>query len=107
MGGANLSYRRKSYALTNLIDMLPFVDATAPSQLSANLEFAHLIAGHYKNRYTGEYSYIDDFESSSTSIDLRTPYSWSLASTPLNNTSSGLFPEAALSNNTDYGKTAR
>lgn len=102
--GANLSYRRKSYALTNLIDMLPFVDATAPSQLSANLEFAHLIAGHYKNRYTGEYSYIDDFESSSTSIDLRTPYSWSLASTPLNNTSSGLFPEAALSNNTDYGK---
>ncbi|MDO5664640.1 MAG: cell surface protein SprA [Bacteroidia bacterium] len=102
--GLNTSFKKESYALTNLLDMLPFVEATAPSQLSANLEFAHMIPGHYKNKYTGGYSYLDDFETSTSGIDLRSPYNWSLASTPLNNTSSGLFPEAALSNNIDYGK---
>lgn len=102
--GANLSYKKKSYVLTNLIDKLPFVDATAPSQFSADLEFAHMIPGHYQNKYTGEFSYLDDFEASTSGIDLRSPYGWTLASTPYNNTSSGLFPEAALSNNIDYGK---
>jgi cell surface protein SprA len=102
--GVNLDYKKESAALTNLLDMLPFVEATAPSQLSARLEFAHLIAGRYKNKYTGGYSYLDDFESSASGIDLRSPYGWSLAATPYNSASAGLFPEAALSNNTEYGK---
>ena len=102
--GVNMSWERESYALTNLLDMLPFTEATAPSQLSADLEFAQMIAGHYSNKYTGSYSYLDDFESSTSAIDLRTPYYWSLAATPYNNTPSALFPEAALTNNTDYGK---
>jgi len=102
--GLNTSFRKQSYALTNLLDMLPFVEASAPSQLSANLEFAHMIPGHYRNKYTGGYSYLDDFETSTSRIDLRSPYGWALASTPFNDTSTGLFPEAALSNNIDYGK---
>ncbi len=102
--GLNLDYKKESIALTNLLNMLPFVEATAPSQLSARVEFAHLIAGHYKNKYTGGYSYLDDFESSASGIDLRNPYGWSLAATPYNNTSTGLFPEAALSNNIEQGK---
>lgn len=102
--GANVMYKTQSYALTNLIDKLPFVEATAPSHFSVNLEFAHMIPGHYRNKYVGDYSYLDDFETSTSSIDLRSPYAWSLAATPYNNTSSGLFPEAALSNNVDYGK---
>lgn len=102
--GLNTSFRKQSYALTRLLDMLPFVDASAPSQLTANLEFAHMIPGHYSNKYTGGYSYLDDFETSTSKIDLRSPYAWTLASTPFNDTSTGLFPEAALSNNTDYGK---
>lgn len=102
--GVNTLFRKQSYALTNLIDMLPFTDATAPSQLTANIEFAQMIPDHYKDKYTGGYSYLDDFETSTSGIDLRSPYNWSLASVPLNNTSSGLFPEAALSNNIDYGK---
>ncbi len=102
--GANVSYRKESYALTNLLDMLPFVDATVPSQFIANAQFAHIIPGHYTNKYTGGYSYLDDFETSTSVIDLRSPYAWTLASTPYNNTSTALFPEAALSNNTDYGK---
>ncbi len=101
--GLNASYKKQSYALTNLIDKLPFVEATAPSQLSAGAEFAHIIPGHYKNKYTGSYSYLDDFEASTSGIDLRTPYSWTLASTPFNNTATGLFPEAAMSNNLEYG----
>ncbi len=102
--GFNTSYKKQSYALTNLIDMLPFVEATAPSHFAFNLEFAHMIPGHYTNKFTQGYSYIDDFETSTSAIDLRSPYSWSLASTPYNNTSTGLFPEAVLSNNIDYGK---
>lgn len=102
--GLNLSYRKQSFALTNLIDKLPFVEAAAPSELTTNMEFAHLIPGHYQNRYTGGFSYLDDFETSTSSIDLRSPHAWTLAATPYNNGTGGLFPEAALSNNTDYGK---
>lgn len=104
MWGANLSYRKQSYALTNIINMLPFVEATMPSELKANLEFAYLLPGHYENKYIGEYSYLDDFESPSSGIDIRNPYSWTLSSTPFNNSSTGLFPEAALSNDIEYGK---
>lgn len=102
--GLNMDYKKESVILTNLLNLLPFVEATAPSQLSARMEFAHLIAGHYENKHTGSYSYLDDFESSASAIDLRNPHTWSLAATPYNNTSTGLFPEAALSNNTEYGK---
>lgn len=102
--GLNLRWESESYALTNLLDMLPFTEATQPSQLSADLAFAQMIAGHYSNKYTGSYSYLDDFDSSTSAIDLRTPYNWTLAATPYNNAPSALFPEAALTNNSDYGK---
>lgn len=102
--GLNSSFRKESHAFTRLLDMLPFVEATAPSQLTGNLEFAQMTPGHYRNRYTGGYSYLDDFETSTSRIDLRSPYGWSLASTPFNDTSTALFPEAALTNNIDYGK---
>ncbi len=42
---------------------------------------------------------IDDPDINQTTIDLSDPSSWTLASTP-----AGLFPEASLSNNVDYGK---
>lgn len=102
--GINTSYRTQSQWLTNLVDKLPFVNATAPSQFSIDAEFAQMLPGHYKNKYTGAYSYLDDFESSTSGIDLRSPYAWNLAATPFNNTEKGLFPEAALTNNIDYGK---
>ena len=102
--GLNTSFKKESYTITNLLDMIPFVEATAPSLINANVEFAHMIPGHYTNKYTQGHSYLDDFETSTSGIDLRSPYSWFLASTPLNNTSSGLFPEASLSNDIEYGK---
>jgi len=103
--GLNASLRKESFAITNLLDKLPFVEAVAPSQITANAEFAQILPGHYTNPYTGSYSYLDDFETSTSNIDLHSPYAWTLASTPFNNTSTGLFPEAGLSDNIDYGKT--
>lgn len=101
--GANLSYRTKSQSLTNLLDKIPFLNLTAPSEISVNAEFAHLIPGHYEGRYAKGYSYIDDFETSQGQIDLKNPYAWTLASTPFQDTPSPLFPEASLTNDVRYG----
>lgn len=95
--GLNTSYRTSSQWLTNLVDKLPFVNATAPSQISFNAEFAHLIAGHYENEYAGGYSYLDDFESAKSRISVLQPYGWKLASTP------SLYQEAKLINDAAYG----
>ena len=102
--GANLAYKGESQWLTNVVDKLPLLNLTQPSQISLNAEFAHLIAGHYQNENTGRYSYLDDFESTRNSIDLLNPYLWSLASTPYDNGAAAKFPEASLVNNTEYGK---
>ena len=103
--GVNLDYKGQSQWLTNMFDKLPLLSLTQPSSFSVNAEFAHLIAGHYQNKYTGEFSYLDDFESTQSEFDLLNPYYWNYASTPFDdNKATALFPEAGLSNNTDYGK---
>jgi cell surface protein SprA len=103
--GVNLDYKGQSQGLTNLFDKLPLLSLTQPSTFSVNAEFAHLIAGHYKNRYTGEFSYLDDFESTQSTSDLLNPFFWKLASTPFdNNVTTALFPEAGLINDVNYGK---
>ena len=102
--GTNLAYRKESIALTNLLDKLPFVEATQPSELTTRLEFAQMIPGYRKSGERGGHSYLDDFETSISGIDLRSPYAWSLAATPHNDGPESLFPEAALSNHIDYGK---
>lgn len=102
--GLNASYKTESQWLTNLFDKLPLLTLTKPSQISLNAEFANLIAGHYENKYSGGYSYLDDFESTQSSFDLTNPYSWQLASTPYDDGVSPLFPEASKVNDIDYGK---
>lgn len=104
MWGVNFSYNKEFMWLTNLINRIPTVNATAPSRLSLQGEFAQLIPHAQKSGSNKGSSFIDDFESAQTGIDLRSPYSWFLASTPYDNGASALFPEAALSNNVDYGK---
>ncbi|MDR1880255.1 MAG: cell surface protein SprA [Tannerellaceae bacterium] len=97
--GVNTAYKGESQWLTNLVDKLPLLTLTKPSQISFNAEFAHLIAGHYENKYTGGYSYLDDFESTQSGIDLLQPYPWNLASTPYE-----AFDEARAVNDLTYGK---
>jgi len=104
MWGLNFAYKSEFMWLTNLLNKIPTVNATAPSRLSLQGEFAQLIPHQQKSGSNQGSSYIDDFESAQSGIDLRSPYAWFLASTPYDNSSSALFPEAALSNNVDYGK---
>jgi len=102
--GLNTSYRTESQWLTNLADKIPLLNLTKPSTVNFNAEYAQLIPGHSSSISKQGTVYIDDFESSQTNIDLSNPYNWSLASTPYDDSGSPLFPEAALSNNVDYGK---
>ena len=64
-----------------------------------------MIAGHYENKNTGGYSYLDDFESTQSNFDLSDPYPWQLSSVPYDDGTPQLFPEAGLTNNIDYGKS--
>lgn len=103
--GLNASYKAESQWLTNLFDKLPLLTLTKASQISFNAEFAHLIAGHYENKNTGGYSYLDDFESTQSGFDLLNPYPWNLASVPYDDSNNPRFPEASLVNNINYGKS--
>jgi cell surface protein SprA len=102
--GANVAYRGESQWLTNLFDNIPLLNLTQPSRINFNAEFAHLIAGHYESKYTGEHSYLDDFESTQSNYDLLNPYPWALASVPYDNSTDAFFPEASLVNDVNYGK---
>ena len=102
--GMNMSYNKNFMWLTNLVNKIPTVNATAPSTLSVQGEFAQLIPHKQKTGTNSGSSFIDDFETSQNTIDIRSPYSWFLASTPYDSSADALFPEAALSNNIEYGK---
>lgn len=104
MWGLNLSYNKEFLWLTNLLNKVPTINVTAPSALRVNAEFAQLVPHKQKTGTTKGSSYIDDFESTQTGVDLRNPYSWTLASTPYDPSGDALFPEAGMSDNVDYGK---
>ena len=101
--GANVSYNSQFMWLTNLLNKIPTVNAVAPSSISFLGEFAQLVPHQAKTGSNSGSSYIDDFESTQSGIDIRAPYSWGLASTPYDPSESALFPEATLSNNVTYG----
>jgi cell surface protein SprA len=98
--GVNASWKTELQWLTLLVDKVPWINATAPSTFQVNAEFAHLIPGHTRDVGVVGTAYIDDFESTKTSIDIHYPMYWKLASTPM-----GLgYDEAVLGNNVDYNK---
>ena len=74
MFGFNLSYNTKFMWLTNLLNKIPTVNAVAPSTFNVNAEFAQLVPHKQKSGSNKGSSYIDDFESSQSGIDLRSPY---------------------------------
>ena len=80
--GVNGIWKTEMQWLTNAIDKIPWINATAPSSLSLNAEFAHLIPGHTNDVGAVGTAYIDDFESTTTNIDVHYPSYWFLASTP-------------------------
>ncbi len=104
MLGFNLKYNQDFMWLTNLLNKIPTVNATQPSRINLTAEYAQLIPHQQKSGSNKGSSYIDDFEYTQTGIDLRSPYSWQLASTPYDPSNDALFPEGALSNDVAYGK---
>ena len=79
--GINLNWRKESQWLTNVLDKIPFLHLTQPSQISFTGEFAQLIAGESGGTQDNA-SYIDDFEGTKTTIDVTTPTSWFISSVP-------------------------
>ena len=98
--GVNTSWKTELQWLTLLLDKVPWIDASAPSTLQVNAEFAHLIPGHTKDVGNVGTAYIDDFEATKTNIDIHYPNYWRLASTP----SGDRFSEAMQGNDIAYNK---
>ncbi|MBQ7382596.1 MAG: cell surface protein SprA [Paludibacteraceae bacterium] len=96
--GVNGSWKTEMQWLTNAIDKIPWITATAPSTFSINAEFAHLIPGHTRDVGSVGTAYIDDFESTTTNIDVHYPSYWFLASTPT------VFDESKDINQITYNK---
>jgi cell surface protein SprA len=101
--GMDISYRTKSRLLTKLLDKLPFYSTKTESNITFDGEFAHFIPGHSSAIGKSGTTYIDDFEGSKSSIDIKSIGSWFLASTPQGQTQAGLWPEAAPASGLVYG----
>ena len=100
--GLDVNYSSKAPWLTKLVDKIPLIDTKEESNISLQFEAAALKPGHAKainleQGSKGGSVYLDDFEGSTNSIDLKFPTtSWALASVPQDVTE---FPESVLSNN--------
>lgn len=109
MFGADFDYRNEVPRLSKWLDKLPFYSTKAPSSITAYGEAAWLKPGHAPQIGKGDQGviYIDDFEGTRNSIDLRFPLiSWTLSSAPqkaLDKNGNILFPEAELNNDLAYG----
>ena len=104
--GLNLNYKTEMHWLSNAIDRIPWITATAPSTFQVGAEFAHLIPGHTRDVGKAGTAYIDDFESTTNAIDVHYPNGWFLASTPADPDRSGnsnsFYADAQASNSIQY-----
>ncbi|TAL45024.1 MAG: cell surface protein SprA [Chitinophagaceae bacterium] len=109
MYGLDFDYRNEVPRLSRWLDKLPFYSTKAMSNITAYGEAAWLKPGHAPQIGKGNEGviYVDDFEGTRSSIDLRFPLiSWTLASAPqkaVDKNNNILFPEAELHNNLEYG----
>ncbi len=90
--GLDFNYRSQLPGLTRLLNRLPFYSTKEMSTITAYGESAFLKPGHAPQIGKGNSGtiYIDDFEGSTSSIDLRFPLtSWAIASTPADMTFPG------------------
>ncbi|NAS32109.1 cell surface protein SprA [Flavobacteriaceae bacterium R38] len=83
--GLNGNFSTELPFLTRWVNKLPNIDTDVPSNLSVRGEFAYLLPGSPKNSdFEGETTaFLDDFEGAQSSVDVRGPLAWSLASPPL------------------------
>ena len=102
--GFNTNFSTEVPFFTRLVNKLPNIDTDVPSNLSVRGEIAFLKPDTPKaDQFQGESTiYVDDFEGSQSTIDMRSPYSWSLASTPERNATS-TYDFNANANDLSYG----
>lgn len=110
--GMNINYSTEVPFLTRMANKLPNVDTDVPSNVSVRGEVAFLKPDTPKaDQFNGESTlYVDDFEGSQTTIDLRSPNSWFLSSTPIKRLGDpGLYQDfGGSANDLSYGyKRAR
>ena len=91
--GIDGNYTMESQMITSLVDKIPLIDTKEKSVINVSAEAAKLFPGHSRAIGNEGNSYIDDFEGSQSTIDLRTFAMWSIASTPQGQPD--LFPEGA------------
>jgi cell surface protein SprA len=101
--GMDFAYQTKSKFITKMVDLLPFISTKEESKVTMDGEFAQFIPGHSKAIGKSGTSYIDNFEGSTSTIDLKSVPFWFLASTPQKQTQTGMFPEAAVNTGLAYG----
>ncbi len=83
--GFNANYATEVPFLTRLVNKLPNMDTDVPSNISFRGEMAFLKPDSPKaDKFQGESTiYVDDFEGSQSTIDMRSAIAWSLGSVPL------------------------
>jgi cell surface protein SprA len=99
--GLDANYTSDSRWLTRMVDKIPFINTREISTITFTGEYANFIPGHPKAlNFAGSRngaSYLDDFESSRSLIDIKSSSPWQISGTPQ------LFLEAALTNDLSYG----
>ncbi len=103
--GMHISWKHRAQWLTNWLDAIPFVNASQPSQIQFDAQFAQLFAGQ-SGAAQGGASYIDDFEDTNRKTSLIQPTYWQIASVPSPSTNSALvgrFDESRRTNDITYG----
>lgn len=103
--GIDGAYSLESKFLTSMVDKLPLIETKEVSNVSIQAEAAKLIPGHSRAIGQEGNSYIDDFEGSQSTIDLRSLQLWSIASTPQGQPD--LFPEGSRNDLTFNKNRAR
>ncbi len=105
--GLNTNYSTEVPFLTRLVNKLPNIDTDVPSNFSFRGEVAFLKPDTPKaDNFGGESTvYVDDFEGTQTSIDLRSPQAWSLSSVPVKDpANASTYPDLGAGLNTlEYG----
>ena len=98
--GLDASFNSPSEWLTKMVDKIPLIDTKEESNITLSGEVAALQPGHSSAIGKQGTVYIDDFEGTQTSYDLKFPFqSWSLASTP----QGSVIPDGDLINEWKYG----
>ncbi len=114
--GLDVNLSKDAPWLTRIVDGIPLIQTKEPSSISFQAEAAYLQPGHSRAVNQGRTDdgkvdksgvvYLDDFEGSTSSFDLRTPAaSWVLASVPQNDhqNNNPLFPESQFIDTTLSG----